>query len=152
MALIVVRHLRRVIDCWQIHVVHSLGNDQAMTIHLLDRVSSPLRRPNTLDLLHQPLGNSSIDLSRLLLSHPVRSIDLRFFEVLAQATHVCSKLRILHRLTHRIVRGVDLAAELKSVMLRVLCKGCNSLRIEQGTQERPRSSSSPRCKHGWRRG
>jgi hypothetical protein len=74
----------------------------------LDRVPSPLGRPDSLDLFHQPLGNGSIDLSRLLLSHPMRSINLRLLEVLAQAAHVRGQLRVLRRSAHGVISRVDL--------------------------------------------
>jgi hypothetical protein len=45
---------------------------QTMQAYLLNRITSPLRRPDPLNLFHQPLRNSSIDLRRFLLSHPMR--------------------------------------------------------------------------------
>jgi hypothetical protein len=80
-----------------------------MQAYLLNRITSPLRRPDPLNLFHQPLRNSSIDLRRFLLSHPMRSIDLRLFEVLAQAAHIRGQFRVLRCGAHGVVGGVDLS-------------------------------------------
>ena len=84
---------------------------QSATTHSSNGVSSQLRRPDTLDIFNQPLGNDSIDLSRLLLSHKVRGINLGFLEVLALAAHVGRNLGVVHRRTDGIVCRVDLVNE-----------------------------------------
>lgn len=75
---------------------------------LTDRVSSPLRRPDAFDFLHEPLGNGGIDLLWFLLCHPVGSIDLCLFEVLALRTHVCHDLWVVRCGTGGVICGVDL--------------------------------------------
>lgn len=91
--------------------IHERICTQSAKRTLSNGVSSPLRRPDAFDIFDQPLGNDSVDFSRLLLSHPVGSIDLGFLEVLALAAHVGRELRVGDRCTHGVVRGVDLAKE-----------------------------------------